>query len=52
MTLIYSKKQTHIYIYTSANNPKYSQGSGGGGIASFQLIPFHFAAKHYVWNHV
>ena len=23
MTLIYSKKQTHIYIYTSDDNPKY-----------------------------
>ena len=23
MTLIYSKKQAHIYIYTSDNNPKY-----------------------------
>ena len=22
-TLIYSKKQAHIYIYTSDNNPKY-----------------------------
>ena len=23
MTLIYSKKQAHIYIYTSDNSPKY-----------------------------
>ena len=23
MTLIYSKKYTHIYIYTSDDNPKY-----------------------------
>ena len=24
MTLIYSKQQAHIYIYTSDDNPKYS----------------------------
>ena len=23
MTLIYSKQQTHVYIYISDNNPKY-----------------------------
>ena len=32
MTLIYSKKYTHIDIYTSDDNPQYFQGSGGGRV--------------------
>ena len=45
ITLIYSKKQTHIYIYTSANNPKYSQRSGGGEIASPSTNSISFLYK-------
>ena len=32
MTLIYSKKYTHIYIYTSDDDPQCFQGSGGGRV--------------------
>ena len=44
MTLIYLKN-THIYIYTSDNNPKYFQGSGGGGIASPSTNSISFYCK-------
>ena len=48
MTLIYSKKQAHIYIYTNDNNPKCFKEQEEEEYLPLQLITFHFGAKHSV----
>ena len=48
MTLIYSKKQAHMYIYINDNNPKYFKDWEEEELLPPQLIPFHFSTKHFV----
>ena len=43
----YLFKEHTYYIYTSDNNPKYFQGSGGGGIASPSIASISFCCKTF-----